>query len=371
MENQTQTAHTELVAPSALEQLERAQTDIQISTAKRYPRPDLSIVKKKMVSMATLDTETASACMYALYRKGRDGEKAIKGPSIRLAEIALACYQNIRAGARIISNDGKNVIAQGVCHDLENNVYVSVEVKRKITGRDGNTFSEDMQTVTGNAACAIALRNAVFKVIPGALVKPVYETAAKVAVGDQKTITVRRAQVFDAFAKMGVSKDRVLKVVERASVEDVDAEDLELLIGLGTAIKDGEQKIDDAFPIDKPKPNIPGASPLDTSNPDLNKKPVSQPEPSPTASEGAQPPAPSAPVEPEKPLPNLDEPYPEVMKLLKDNGISEAQMVAYAHGKKLMKPEQTAVGAMSSSKLRNIVVEWDNIVNDIKAAKAE
>lgn len=169
----------ELIQPSALESMERAQTDVQITTAKRFPRT-LSTVKKNMMEFATLDEETAASCFYTLTRKGRDGAKQIQGPSVRMAEIALSCYQNVRAGARIIANDGKTITAQGVCHDLQNNVSVSVEVKRRITDKSGNAFSEDMQVVTGNAACAIALRNATFKVIPGALIHPVYEAAKKV-----------------------------------------------------------------------------------------------------------------------------------------------------------------------------------------------
>ena len=163
-------ATIEIITPSALEAIERVQTDVQITTAKRYPRV-LSVVKKSMLEFATLDEETAASCFYTILRE----DKTIQGPSARMAEIALSCFQNIKAGARIIANDGKTITAQGVCHDLQNNVCVSVEVRRRITYKSGRTYSDDMQVVTGNAACSIALRNATLKVVPAALVKPIYE----------------------------------------------------------------------------------------------------------------------------------------------------------------------------------------------------
>ena len=101
----------EIVAPDAISSIERAQIDVQISTARRFPRT-LSDVKQRMLSFATLDEETAASCFFTLpARKGGDG-RPIQGPSVRLAEIALGAYQHIKAGSRIISDDGKFITAQ-------------------------------------------------------------------------------------------------------------------------------------------------------------------------------------------------------------------------------------------------------------------
>ena len=239
------------VSPRALEQMTRAEIDLQISTAKQYPRPELVKIRQKMLSFATLDEETAESCFYTLKRQNVKAgeEKLIQGPSVRLAEIAVACYGNLRAAARVIDNDGRKVTAQGACHDLENNIMFSVEVQRRITTKSGQTFSEDMQIMTGNAANAIAFRNAVFKVIPLALIKPVYEQVRKVATGDQSTLAQKRDKVFKRFATMGVDRERVLAAVEKESTESVDLNDLAMLIGIGTAIKDQEVTIEEAFPL--------------------------------------------------------------------------------------------------------------------------
>ena len=269
----------EVVETSALESMERASIDVQITTAKRYPR-SIADCKRNMLSFATLDEETAAGTFYTLPgRKGGDG-KAIQGPSVRMAEIALSCYKNLRAGARIIADDGKTLTAQGVCHDLENNVCISVEVKRRVTKKDGTRYGDDMVVMTGNAACSIALRNATFRVVPLALIKPVYEAAKKVAIGDAKTLVSRRAGALDHFKKMGVPMDRIFSTLGVKGIEDIGLEHLETLIGYANAIKDGDASIDETFPA----PMVPkkmsdmgpaaGASPEPTAGAAVSQTPA-------------------------------------------------------------------------------------------------
>lgn len=231
---------------NAMEQLTRAEVDMQIATARKYPR-QLSRVKQGMLSFACLDEETAAGCFYTLpARKGGDG-KPLQGPSVRLAEIAISQYQHIRAGSRIIADDGKFITAQGIVHDLENNVCISIEVKRRVTNKDGRRYSDDMIATTGNAACSIALRNAAFRVIPLALVKPVYEAAKRLAVGDGKSLVQRRAACVAHFLKLGVPVDKVCAVVGVRAADDIQLEHIETLMGYATAIKDGESTVDEVF----------------------------------------------------------------------------------------------------------------------------
>ena len=166
------------VTPDALSLITKAEIDMQISTAKAFPR-SLKTFIDKATSMVTLSEDIAESCIYSLPRGGKN----LEGVSVRLAEIVSATYGNIRSGARVIANDGKTITAQGICHDLETNNSVTVEVKRKITDRNGKQFNEDMQVVAGNAACAIAYRNAVLKVVPAALVSPIYEAAKQLIKG--------------------------------------------------------------------------------------------------------------------------------------------------------------------------------------------
>lgn len=228
----------------------KAEIDMQISTARLYPRSTKSFINSA-VELATLDEETAESCFYCLSRKDKSGNiTEIKGPSIRLAEIAATCWGNLHAATRIVENDGKYITAEGVAWDLERNVRISSQVKRSITTSNGKTYGSEMQAVTGNAACAIALRNAIFKVVPKALVDRVYDKAIKFAVGDQKTLSKKREAIFERFKKMGISSEKIFSFFNKEKIEDFDIDDLAKLIGIGTSIKDGLLSIDRAFIID-------------------------------------------------------------------------------------------------------------------------
>lgn len=275
------TEELEVVQNDAIASIERAQVDVQISTARKYPRT-LSKVKERMLSFATLDEETASSCFYTLPARRGGDDKPIQGPSVRMAEIALASYQHVKAGSRIINDDGKFITAQAVVHDLENNVAVSIEVRRRVTSKSGARYSDDMIAVTGNAACSIALRNAVFRVVPRALITPVYEAAKRVAVGDVKSLTTKRAQIIARLKQMGAKDANILAAVGADKIEDIDLAKLEVLIGLGTAIKDGEITLENAFP---------GANPKEEG------KPIFKDEPKPAPAAVEQPAA--APATPE------------------------------------------------------------------------
>jgi hypothetical protein len=236
-----------IINPTAMEAQERAQIDVQIATARRFPR-DIVRARERMMQYATLDGDTAQACFYTLKRKDEDGSvKYINGPSIRLAEIALSCYGNIRGAARVIDNDGRKLTSQGVCIDLENNVAISMEVQRRITNRYGNTYSDDMQIVTGNAANAIALRNAVFKVIPQALIKPVYEAAMDFAVGKGQPVAQRWQRAVNQFEPLGVLPDMLIKWLKIPNATKVSDEHFKLLLGLLTSLKDGELTVETVF----------------------------------------------------------------------------------------------------------------------------
>lgn len=229
-----------------LQAINKAEVDIQISTAKQYPR-DIHKVLSTIETYATMDTETAEDCFYAL-RRGRGNDAAvIEGLSVRMAEIVAGAWGNIRVQTRIIGNDGKTITAMGICHDLETNFAASVEVKRRITDKYGKTFSEDMQVVTGNAASAIAFRNAVFKVIPKAVTKKVIANVRQVALGQSIDIETSRQRMIDYFQKIGVTQEQLLEHIEVKSIEQIDKENILYLRSLANAIKEGTTSVKETF----------------------------------------------------------------------------------------------------------------------------
>lgn len=248
MNNELQTMeeqHVEVMQVNnaeSLAALTRSEIDVQIATAKQYPR-NLARVLGNIETLATMDEDVAGSCFYTLRRQG----KVIEGPSVRMAEIIASSWGNLRVQARIIGNDGKMITAQGVCHDLESNYAVSSEVKRRITDKNGHTFSEDMQVVTGNAACAIAMRNALFKVVPAALVKKVIDKAKKVSLGESMTLETSRAKMLQYFKTIGVEEKQILDYLSIEKVDEINIDMVVELRGLANAIKEGTTTAKEAF----------------------------------------------------------------------------------------------------------------------------
>jgi hypothetical protein len=235
---------------AVLEAQERAAIDVQIATARKYPRKAMSVIKQNMMSFATLDEETAASCFYKIPRAGG----MIEGASVRLAEITAACYGNLRVATRVTETvtDGPtpHVVVQSAVHDLENNLAVQIEKRRRITHkRNATKPDQDDINLATNACASIAFRDAVFRIVPNVLITPVLEAAKKVAVGNATSLAERRTKVMQRLAQMGASQDRVLQSIGLKKVEDIGLEQLEKLIGLGTALKDGGT-VEEVFKIE-------------------------------------------------------------------------------------------------------------------------
>lgn len=242
---------TMTVSPQVIYEQDKAAIDVQIATAKAYPR-NISRATQNAIAIVTTDVETAKTCTYSVPRGG----KAITGPSVHLAKILAQVWGNLRVEAKVISVDQTQVTSESVCFDLENNLAIKTQVKRSIIGRTGR-FSDDMITVTGNAANSIALRNAVLSVIPRAIVDKVYNAAKQTITGDVSDgakLIAKRKQVLDALKDTyNVTEKEILTAVGKAAIEHVNADDLVVLIGVGTAIKDGDTTVDQAFRGQKTK----------------------------------------------------------------------------------------------------------------------
>lgn len=229
----------------ALAALNASEIDMQIATAHKFPR-SIKRFQARCEEMATLDEDTAGSMFYRLPRGG----KTIEGPSARFAEVVAASYQNLRCGARIIDITDTQVIAQGACHDLENNIAMQVEVRRRITNKHGQRYDEDMIGVTCNAACSIAYRNALFKVVPMALTKAILEKAKLTSIGKATSLNETRHKMVDAFKKLGATEAQVLAVVNKPGIADIDTDDLVTLRGMYTAIREGDSTLEQALGLE-------------------------------------------------------------------------------------------------------------------------
>ena len=224
--------------------VERANVDSQVATAKQYPR-DISRSVNNSIAMATMDYATAQSCGYALPRGG----KPITGPSVHLAKLIVSNWGNMRAEAKVVQITDKQVISRGTCWDLENNVATAFEVRRSIIGKGGKRFSDDMITVTGNAANSIAYRNAVFSVIPKAIIDKVYQAAQHYITGDlsdEEKLVARRKKCIDFFkSEYGITEDEVVMLCGKQTVNQIKADQIALLLGITQSLKDGDTTVED------------------------------------------------------------------------------------------------------------------------------
>jgi ribosome modulation factor len=232
-----------------------AEVDQQITTAHAYPR-SVDRAVKNIMTLATLDEETAKECVYALPRGG----KPIKGPSIRLAEIIGSQWGNCRVGTRVVHVDRveKYVEAEGVFHDLETNAATTARVRRRLVAdRKTGQITDDMIVLTGNAAASIAKRNAILAAVPKAVWRKAYVAVESVIAGDVKTLVERRGEAMKAFAAFGVTPERVFVALEVGGLDDITLEHMTTLIGMHSALKSGESTVEEMFPIAKPKGDKP------------------------------------------------------------------------------------------------------------------
>lgn len=229
---------------------DRANIDSQVATAKMYRR-DIQMSISDSISMVTMDNEIAESCRYALKR----GNKVIMGPSVHLAKIIACNWGNIRTEAKVISITNKQVISRGIAWDLEKNIASSFEVIRSIIDSNGRRYSDDMITVTGNAANSIAYRNAVFAVIPKTVVDKVYREAQQKITGDlseDKALVKRRnAAIKFFFTEYGVSEEEIIAMCGKQNTSQIGIDEISLLLGIQQSLKDGDTTVDQVFKNNK------------------------------------------------------------------------------------------------------------------------
>lgn len=222
------------------------EVDRQVATAKAYPR-NVTQSLERARDMACITPEVAASCYYHLRRKGKGGNPTIiEGPSIRVAEIIMSTWGNVRAQATVIEEAERHITARGTAWDMETNVAAQVDVRRNIWGKRGR-YSQDMIAVTAQAATSIALRNALLRVVPRVYVDQLVTEAKKVAAGDAKSLASRWQDCARTFLGMGVTDEELYTYLGISGAEQVTTSHLGHLGGLYTALRDGETTIEEEF----------------------------------------------------------------------------------------------------------------------------
>ena len=242
----------ELIEYKEIGIIKDSQYESQVDIAKRFPR-NLTRVLQNSIAIVTMDVETAQTCNYTLPRAG----SKISGESVHLARIIVQQYGNLRVESRVINSDAKQVHAEAVCFDLETNVAVKSTTSKSILTKAGKRYSEDMIVTTGKAAAAIAYRNAVFSVVPKAIVSKVYKAAMQVITGDisneTKLIKTRTSALKFFKEEYGVEEKEILFSLGLNTVNQIKSDQIVILRGMMTSLKDGEFTVDEMFSRPDPR----------------------------------------------------------------------------------------------------------------------
>ena len=241
----------EVVPLETIEVMERSRIDLQLDAAQARPRPPIEVIERNITQRVARRKDIAELCYYSLPRFDKDSgkNKLIHGASIKLANISLGEWGNTLSGAQTIGNDGKVVRARGICWDMQNNNQKFVEVGRRILDKHGRPYSYDMQVTTAAAANSIAERNAILKVLGDDIFTPAYLECMKVVAGSETDLIERRDKMLKWFSFRGVKYDQMLALLEKASVDQLDVDDVAYMSGIANAIRDKELTVEEAFTV--------------------------------------------------------------------------------------------------------------------------
>ena len=243
------TSQTEMMISRQAQEVQGA-----IVMAKRFPRDEYAAMEriKRTCQRATLAEQ-------AIYSYPRGGQ-TVMGPSIRLAEALAQNWGNIDYG--VIELEQKNGASEMMAYawDLESNTRVTkiftVEHKRDTKkGTYQLTDSRDIYEATANFG-ARRMRACILGVIPGDVVDmAVGECKETVRKGiGKEPINERVTKLINAFkSEFRVTREQIEKYAER-NCADFGEDEFINLKGVYKALKDGQAKAEDYFPIEEEVP---------------------------------------------------------------------------------------------------------------------
>jgi hypothetical protein len=381
----------EVVPPSVIESLSRAEIDIAISTAKRYPR-DIDRALKNTNALACKNAEIAATCTFAVPR----GDKTVIGPSVHFARIMMINWGNVNALARVVDCNHDDARLQGVCHDLENNLRMALEIEWPVQaprpdkeGKIKESRWKDMMSLSKAAGSAVALRRSVFGCIPFALFRSIWKETQLVAAGKGKSFDERRRNMFESFAELKVSDREICEFLGRHGKEAITVEDLVMLYGILTAISDKTTTVEEIFGSRDPK-TVKASIPKSKKQED--KSDVKTPEPEARTSQPQEVAAPPqdqsqkevpvserqdkrAEAKPESKAPEPKQQktggfLTQVRSSMEKAALSEEQVLAQLRNWQIITEKVTTLESIPDKWHGLIIDEWESLVEGIKGGGA-
>lgn len=230
-------------------QLQRAEADAMVSLAVKRPR-EMKDVMRRVLGEIKLIPEFVAAYRYSIpFKGGRDGKDTrVEGLSIKAATCLARNWGNCACMVRILDYREEGVQLTGRVLDYETGVtfespfYVSRFAKSYGTFKklEENRWLQAIQS-----GASKAMRNAILKLIPEPMqIKMMNEIKRVIVKGFDP---VKKApEILKAFAVFGVDQAQLEFYIGRKLVA-MEGPHYEDLIGLYSALKDGELTVAEAF----------------------------------------------------------------------------------------------------------------------------
>lgn len=220
-----------------------AMADMRVSTARLYPR-SIAVFKKEAGELLREDVETARSAEYAK----PVGGGTVKGPSVRLAELAAMCWGNLEVEVSEPVIGDKSVFVKATAWDLQRNYRQDGTASTSILKKDGTRYQASMIETACAATAGKAKRNAIMAVIPRAYITDLLQIAKEVASGAEKPLGQRRQDSLDYFARTyRVAAEQVFALLGVDGIESITGDHLDELRAVVTGLKDGDVKLEDLF----------------------------------------------------------------------------------------------------------------------------
>ncbi|NCC41431.1 MAG: hypothetical protein EOM21_18800 [Gammaproteobacteria bacterium] len=268
-ENKQQLAHVAQTGAAR----EESEVQSMMVIAKRFPRDPVQAVDR--ILQACTRQSLAEGAMYSYNRGGSE----VTGPSIRLAEAMAQAWGNLQCGLRELEQrDGESSV-EASAWDLETNTrYVKVfQVRHERHTRQGVkklTDPRDVYELVANQGSR-RLRACILAAIPGDVTEAAVQQCEVTLAAQADTSPKGVKKLTDAFSKLGVSTDAIVKRLGNRLDAIRPAQILQLR-KIYTSIKDGMSASGDWFETAPEKPAINEA--LEKAAKSAKAKKVAEPE---------------------------------------------------------------------------------------------
>lgn len=214
--------------------------------AAQFPRNLLSVSQN--ISFECRDYDLAEAAEYSFKR----GVAIVTGPSIKLMEAIAKHYGNIDTGIRVLERRTGSSTIEVYALDIQSNTRkaMTFDVKHSRDTKQGQkqlTDERDIYEMEANMASR-RLRRCIEGIIPKAIVNDAIKVCRETLDGGSKeTRAMKLTKLLMAFSSYGISQENIEKSLGK-KMDEFLPEDIATCRGFYTAIKDGQQSVEEIFP---------------------------------------------------------------------------------------------------------------------------